>query len=62
MSNDNPVQKPFDAVANGPVVVVTGEMGVGLSMSPEAAVESAEAMTRAAEDARRNRDAGVEAE
>ena len=52
------VAKALSATANGPVVVVLGPMGIGVSLTPEAALESAEALLAAARDAIDNRAAG----
>ena len=62
MAQSEPVDVPFKVLVNGPVVVITGDMGVALGMSPEAVLDSIEAMRRGAEEALRNRRNGVEAE
>ena len=62
MATSEPVNEPLRVMVNGPVVVVTGEMGVALGMSPEAVLESIEALRAGAEEALRNRQNGVEAE
>ena len=62
MARSQAVTTPFTAMVNGPVVVITGEYGVALCMTPEAVLESVAAMQAAAEEALRNRDAGVQPE
>jgi hypothetical protein len=50
--------EPLNATANGPVVVVWGEQGVDIGLTPEAALDSAAAITAAAQQALRNREDG----
>ena len=59
---DDPFNTPFAAMVNGPVVVVTGVDAVAVSMSPEAVLESLEPLRRAAEEALKNRELGIEAD
>jgi hypothetical protein len=53
------VDAPLSATANGPSVVISGVRNVAVAMTPEAVLASLEPLRRAAEDAVRNRDAGV---
>ena len=55
MINSDPVNVPFAAKAVGDEVAISGEWGVGLSMTPEAAIDSANALVAAAQEALRNR-------
>jgi len=59
---DDSYKMPFRADVNGPVIVITGVDGVGVSMSPEAILESLEPLRRAAEQALRNREMGISAQ
>ncbi|HEX8570456.1 MAG TPA: hypothetical protein VF699_11110 [Caulobacteraceae bacterium] len=62
MAQSEPVSTPFTVAVNGPVVVVTGEYGVAIGMSPEAVLESLEPLRAAAEEALANRENGIEPE
>ena len=50
--------EPLKAITNGPMVVVWGGQGVTIGLTPEAALDSAAAITAAAQDPIRNRDQG----
>jgi hypothetical protein len=52
-----PCEKPIDAVTIEGEVVLMGEM-VSVSMTPEAALQSADRIRRAAEEALRKREIG----
>lgn len=58
---DDSYKIPFTAYVNGPVVIISGVDGVGLSMSPEAVLASLEPLRQAAEAALRNRRMGISA-
>lgn len=58
MAQSDPVDVPLEAMVNGPIVVITGEYGVALGMTPEAVLQSVEIMRTAAEEAIRNRERG----
>jgi hypothetical protein len=59
---DDGFSEPFTVTVNGPVVVLMGVDGVGVSMKPEAVLASIAPMRRCAEEALRNRQAGKHAQ
>ena len=58
---DDSFKNPFQVAVNGPVVVIVGDDSVAMSMSPEAVLASLEPLRVAAEEALRNRGAGIAA-
>jgi len=56
------IDEPLKASVNGPVVVVWGERGVSIGLTPEAVLDTLEPLREAAELAMRNRARGQTAE
>ncbi|HEX8570457.1 MAG TPA: hypothetical protein VF699_11115 [Caulobacteraceae bacterium] len=50
--------RPLKSLTNGPVVVLWGDQGVSIGLTPEAALATADALRDCAEEAMRNRDQG----
>ena len=51
--------EPLKTLTNGPVVILWGQHGVSIGLTPEAALATADALRGCAEEAIKNRDQGA---